>query len=135
MWQELQIRRYLWNVSRELPGNKKQKKHILSRVENSVREFASEQPCADYAVIVKWFGPPKKIAESYVTEMGAAELVQELRIRQKIVYILLVTTAIFLTIKFVYSTASYFDHLRDMRGYAVVEVIEVERTEYTEGGD
>ena len=104
-------------------------------METSVREFASEQHDADYAAIVKWFGLPEKVAESYVTEMDAAEIVQGLRIRQKIVYILLAVTAIFLTIKFVYSTASYFDHLRDMRGYAVVEIIEVERTEYTEGGN
>lgn len=133
MWKELHIRRYLWEVSRELPGSRKQKKKILSRVENSVREFASEQPGVDYADIVKWFGPPEKIAESYVTEMDAAEVLQGIRYRKDILFVLLVAVAVILTARIAFVAKAYNDYEKDINGYAVVEVIEIERLENMEG--
>ena len=36
--------RYLWEVREELPGNRRQKKQILSRVESSVQDFVIENP-------------------------------------------------------------------------------------------
>ena len=63
--------RYLWEVREELPGSRKQRKQILSRVESSVRDFVAEHPGADYAAIVSHFGTPTQIAESNIEEMLA----------------------------------------------------------------
>ena len=64
--------RYLWEVREELPGNRRQKKQILSRVESSVRDFVTENPHADYAAITQRFGTPQQIAASYIEEMSTA---------------------------------------------------------------
>ena len=50
------LMRYLWEVREELPGNRRQKKQILSRVESSVRDFVIENSGADYNAIVSRFG-------------------------------------------------------------------------------
>ena len=79
--------RYLWEVREELPGNRRQKKQILSRVESSVRDFVIENPHVDYATITQRFGTPQQIAASYIEEMSTPELTQQLRIRKTIVRI------------------------------------------------
>lgn len=107
---------------------------ILSRVENSVREYASEYPCIDYKGIVNRFGTPQQIAESYIAEMNTAELLQGMRIRDKVLLIVLATAALLSIVRFGFLAAGYYDHAKDMSGYAVVEVIEVDRTKINEGG-
>lgn len=133
MWKELQIRRYLWEVSLELPGSRKQKKTLLRQVENSVREFVSERPGVDYADIVKWFGVPQKIAESYVSEMEASELLEEMNVRRKVVHILLASVTIIVLIWFGFTATAYYSHLKNENGYAVIEVNEIERVEQQGG--
>lgn len=133
MLKELQIRRYLWEVSRELPGSRKQKKKLLSRVESSVREFASEESASDYAAIVKWFGLPQKIAESYVSEMEASDLLEEMNVRRKVVHILLASVTIIVLIWFGFTATAYYSHLKNENGYAVIEVNEIERVEQQGG--
>lgn len=103
-------------------------------MENSVREFAAEQPNADYAAIVKWFGSPEKIAESYVAEMDAAELVQSIKIRYNVLLIVMVAVAICVALRFITLATAYYKYVDNVTGYAVVEIIEVERVETDEGG-
>ena len=81
--------RYLWEVCEELPGSRKQRKQILSRVESSVRDFVTEHPGADYAAVVSHFGTPTQIAESNIEEMDASELLGSLRVRRKVIIIVL----------------------------------------------
>lgn len=133
MWKELQIRRYLWDVSRELPGNRKQKKKILSRVENSVREFASEQPNADYAAIVKWFGSPEKIAESYVAEMDTREVITGLRFGEKVFHITAASALIIVILWLCVITLAMKDHKNYADGYYTDEITVIEDRSY-EGG-
>lgn len=103
-------------------------------MENSVREFASEQPGTDYAAIVKWFGPPQKIAESYVAEMEASELLEEMNVRRKAVHILIASVTIIVLIWFSFTATAYYSHLKNVNGYAVIEVNEIERVE-KQGGN
>ena len=103
-------------------------------MESSVREFAIEHPESDYASLLKRYGSPMKIAETAVMEMEPGELVEELHIRRKILFIFLVAVSIILTIRILFDVEAYLDHEKDMNGYAVVEVIEVEKIE-NEGGD
>lgn len=99
-------------------------------MENSVREFASEVPNADYAAITKRLGTPEKIAESYVMEMDTAELVQGMKVRQKVMFALVSALAVFLTVWIIAIAATYLDHRKDMNGYAVVEIVEIENIIY-----
>ena len=78
------------------------------------------------------FGKPKQIASTYVMEMEAEELLNSLQTRRiiaAVAMVVFVTAGIWLfTI-----VESYVNHKKDMAGYAVVEIIEIERKVIEEG--
>lgn len=127
------ILRYLWEISRELPGSWKQKKQILSRMERSIRDFVIENASVDYHAIVKRFGAPRQIAESYITEMETSELLEGMRIRQKILLVAIGAVVLLVIMRFGFLLAAYLGFDKDMRGYAVVEITEVARNTIDEG--
>ena len=102
-------------------------------MENSVQEFVSEESNADYAAIVNRFGPAEKIAESFVLEMDATELVQGIHIRYRVMLIIVSAVALLSAVRLAFLAAAYFNHERDMNGYAIVDIVEIERIEITEG--
>ena len=120
--------RYLWEVRGELPGSRKQRKQILSRVESSVRDFVA-------AAIVSHFGTPTQIAESNIEEMDASELLGSLQIQRKVVAIVLAAATLLALMRFAFRLAAYMEFYKDMNGYAVVEVIEIDKTETDKGVD
>ena len=127
------LMRYLWKVRRELPGNRKQKKQILSRVEASVRDFVAENPNADYAAIEQRFGTPQQIAASCIEEMDAQELTLQLRIRKTIVRIVAVTALALVLLWAGVVLTALVRHIKDMDGYLIVGEAEViSRTDYPE---
>lgn len=126
--------RYLWEVREELPGNRRQKKQILSRVESSVRDFVTENPHADYAAITQRFGTPQQIAASCIEEMDAQELTLQLRIRKTIVRIVAATALVLVLLWAGVVVTALIRHVKAMNGYLIVGEAEViDRTEYTEG--
>lgn len=96
-------------------------------MKSSVLEFVSEKPNADYRTLVIRFGSPYKIAETYISQMDTDELLSSIQFRQAIVRGLFLMITIFLILWFLFLAISYLDFHKDMRGYAVVEIIEVER--------
>lgn len=126
--------RYLWKVRGELPGNRRQKKQILSRVESSVRDFVTENPDANYNAIVSRFGTPTQIAESNIAEMDTAELLGNLQIHRRIVAIVLAAAILLVMFRLGFRLAAYLEFYKKVNGYAVVEVIEIDPTEKNEGG-
>ena len=123
--------RYLWKVRGELPGNRRQKKQILSRVESSVRDFATENPHADYAAITQRFGTPQQIAASCIEEMDAQELTLQLRIRKTIVRIVAATALVLVLLWAGVVVTALIRHIKDMDGYLIVGEAEViSRTDY-----
>ena len=128
------LMRYLWEVREELPGNRRQKKQILSRVESSVRDFVIENSGADYNAIVSRFGTPTQIAESNIAEMDTAELLGNLQIHRRIVVIILAAATLLVMVRFGFRLAAYLEYYKKVNGYAVVEVIEIDPTEKNEGG-
>ena len=125
--------RYLWEVREELPGNRRQKKQILSRVESSVRDFATENPHADYAAITQRFGTPQQIAASCIEEMDAQELTLQLRIRKTIVRIVAATALVLVLLWAGVVVTALIRHIKDMDGYLIVGEAEViSRTDYPE---
>ena len=126
--------RYLWKVRGELPGNRRQKKQILSRVESSVQDFVTENPHADYAAITQRFGTPQQIAASCIEEMDAQELTLQLRIRKTIVRIVAATALVLVLLWAGVVVTALIRHVKAMNGYLIVGEAEViDRTEYTEG--
>ena len=73
------------------------------------------------------FGEPKQVAFIYVNEMEPDELVEEIRVSKKTVSIITVTAVVMVLLWMARLVISYTDHEKDANGYAVVEVIEVER--------
>ena len=128
------LMRYLWEVREELPGNRRQKKQILSRVESSVRDFVIENSGADYNAIVSRFGTPTQIAESNIAEMDTAGLLGNLQIHRRIVVIILAAATLLVMVRFGFRLAAYLEYYKKVNGYAVVEVIEIDPTEKNEGG-
>lgn len=127
------LMRYLWEVRGELPGSRKQRKQILSRVESSARDFVTEHPGADYAAIVSHFGTPTQIAESNIEEMNASELLEDLHVRRKIVVIVLAAATLLVMVRFGFRLAAYLEYYKKVNGYAVVEIIEIDKTETDKG--
>ena len=126
--------RYLWEVREELPGNRRQKKQILSRVESSVRDFVIENPHVDYATITQRFGTPQQSAASYIEEVSTPELTQQLRIRKTIVRIVAATALVLVLLWAGVVVTALIRHVKAMNGYLIVGEAEViDRTEYTEG--
>lgn len=103
-------------------------------MESSVREFVSEHPDADYAAIAGWFGVPEKIAESCAAEMSTAELVQRIKVSHKVLLIVTIAATICVALRFITLATAYYKYVDNITGYAVVEIIEVERIE-TDGGE
>ena len=126
---------YLWKVRLALTGSRKQKKKLLTIVEASVRDFASEHPGCDYRTLVKRFGEPERIAEQFVAEMEPQELLKAMQIRQKILYAALAAIALVMTIRLVFAAIAYSNYEKDGQGYAVVEIIEVEHIIYEDEGE
>ena len=125
--------RYLWEVREELPGNRRQKKQILSRVESSVQDFVIENSHVDYATITQRFGTPQQIAASCIEEMDAQELTLQLRIRKTIVRIVAVTALALVLLWAGVVLTALVRHIKDMDGYLIVGEAEViSRTDYPE---
>lgn len=124
---------YLWKVRLALTGSRKQKKKLLTIVEASVREFASENPGCDYRELVKRFGEPERIAEQFVAEMEPEELLVRLRIRNNVLVITAAALTLIVVMWYCYLADAFQNFRSDMRGYAIVEVIEVENVIVEEG--
>ena len=101
----------------------------------AILDYVSDESRASYKQLVERFGEPKQIALTYVNEMETGELVEEIRISKKAVGIITVTAAVMVLLWTVRLVISYTDHEKDVNGYAVVEIIEVERKLIDEGGD
>ena len=123
----LTLARYLWEVYRELPGNWKQKKRIVTQMRGSIRDYVSEGANVSFEQLVNRFGEPKQIAATYVKEMEAGEVLEELKSNRKILFTVGAAMAAAVILWAGWIVASYMDHVKDMNGYAVVEIIEVER--------
>lgn len=104
-------------------------------MESSVRDFVTEHPGADYDAIVSHFGTPTQIAESNIEEMDASELLGSLQVRRKIVIIVLAAATVLVLMRFAFRLTAYLEFYKNMHGYAVVEIIEIDQTETDKGVD
>lgn len=93
----------------------------------SIRDYVSEGATVRYEGLVNRFGEPKQIAATYVNEMETGEVLEELKSNRKILFTVGATMAAAVILWAGWIVVSYMDHVKDVNGYAVVEIIEVER--------
>ena len=118
-------RRYLHQVRRALRGTGKQKKQVLAQVQSSVSEYREENPDCSYSDLVQRFGVPQQIAEATVSEMGAGEELDAMKVRQRILRMVSITAITVLILWAGVVGMAYLNHKSIDNGYAVVEIIEV----------
>lgn len=104
-------------------------------MEQSVRDYASENPRISYRGIKARFGSPQQIAESCIAEMETSEIREELKFGWKVTNIILAGITLVVLIWFGFVVMTYNDHLDYVNGYAVIEIEEIERIETDEGGN
>lgn len=100
---------------------------------SSIRNYVSEGTNISYEQIRQRFGDPEQIATVYVNEMETAELLQEFKMKRSMIGITLAVSALVATMWLGYLTICYFEVQDAAKGYAVVEIVEYERTENAEG--
>lgn len=120
-------RRYLHQVRRALRGTGKQKKQVLAQVQASVSEYREENPDCSYSDLVQRFGVPQQIAEAAVSEMGTGEVLNAIEIKRPILRIVTITAGIILTLWLALFIKSYIEHMKNVEGFATVEIVEVVR--------
>lgn len=118
-------RRYLHQVRRALRGTGKQKKQVLAQVQSSVSEYREENPDCSYSDLVQRFGVPQQIAEATVSEMGAGEVLDAMKVRQGILRMVSITAITVLILWAGVVGMAYLNHKIIDNGYAVVEIVEV----------
>lgn len=80
-------KRYCTQVQSWLPCSRKLKRQIMERLTDSINAYLEQEPGTDFEQLQAHFGTPETIAAAYIDEMGTDVLLQDLRIRRKIVSI------------------------------------------------
>jgi len=126
-------RRYFRQVNSWIPCAGKMKRDILARIRDEVAGYLDENPEADDAELRERFGAPQRIAASYVEEMDAAELLNNLRIRRRI---LRIAAAAALAVVFMWGvvvTVALIESSNTFNGYYVDKVYEGNEIPVEEG--
>ena len=82
------LKHYYRQIRSWLPCSRKLKKQILAQIESSISAYLQEHPSADIAEIKARFGEPQQIAAAHVDELGASDLLRDLRVKRKVVGII-----------------------------------------------
>lgn len=115
-----ELNRYYRAISRELPCAGKRKKQILADIQQSVEVYRRDNPEADFAEIQSHFGTPSQIVNSYIEEMGMAELISGLRIRRRALQVLISVGVAVVVIWLAVALFAFVDALNTNRGYFVI---------------
>lgn len=91
---DARLRRYYRQISVILPCEKKMKKDILSRLQESVAEYRTQNPEADFSAVQAHFGSPEQIATGYVDNQDADALIKKLRIKKRVITVVAAVLAV-----------------------------------------
>lgn len=125
--------RYLRQVRKYLPCGGKEKKIILDQVQNNLNQFVGLDPTADYGSIVRRFGQPQQIAATYVDEMDTAALLNQLRIRRRILGTISFAVAVAIVIWLVTAGLVYMEGAKHVTGIIESSIVDFGDTAITEG--
>ena len=82
------LNRYCHEVKKWLPCSGDNKHRIVSQIRDQVLHFLDENPGADFIQIQERFGTPQQIAAAAVNEMDTCQLLEDLRLRRRLVSII-----------------------------------------------
>lgn len=89
---------YLFQVRRYLPCSGKTKNQIMAQIRNNVSAYAAENPSVSHASLIERFGSPRQIASMYIDERETSEILNALRIKQKILGAVIAAAAVMVTL-------------------------------------
>ena len=112
-----QVRRYLRQVWNGLPCPKREKRRILSAINETLEDYLLENPNAQYEEIQARFGPPQQIAASYIGAMETQELMKRLRTRKRILGVTLTAAALLVAMWLVYLGICFEEVEQNANGY------------------
>ena len=92
------LKRYIQNVSAELPCTGRAKRHIITQLQDSVSVYLEQNPDADFMSVQAHFGSPQEIATGYVEAQDAPSLLSKMRAKKKIIAIVSGIMAVILLI-------------------------------------
>lgn len=81
-------KRYLRQVRSWLPGTHKTKQTIVASLREDMLQYLQENSDPTEEMLHQRFGAPQQIAAAYVDEMGTPELLENLRIRRRVLTII-----------------------------------------------
>lgn len=91
---DAELRSYYRQTVRMLPCARKIRAGLKERLHTDITDYLSEHPDATAQTVREQFGSPESIAAAYVETMGAEELLQKLRLHDRIVRGVIVVLAI-----------------------------------------
>ncbi len=124
MWNRVHLMRYLWEVSRQLPGSWKEKKRILSRMQRSIRDYVSEGENPSYEKIIERFGKPNQIAATFLGEMETEELLRNMKASGRVVQIVAITAILIIAMWAGVVSIALVNELIESDGYGTMTIID-----------
>lgn len=118
------LRRYCREVRGWLPCTRKAKQKIIEKINNVI---SSNEEELSYGQIVERYGTPQQIASAYVDEMGTMELLDDLRIKRKIIRVVCASCIIALMMWVGCIAAALVNDYHADNGYMEVVIIPGER--------
>lgn len=119
------VKRYLREVNSWLPCRRKLKTKIVAEITSNVSLFVTENSNSGYNEIVARFGTPQQIASTYVDEMETTELLNDLRIKRKIVSTVIAGVFVLIVTWSVAMGMIYFEGHKNINGNLNYDGIEV----------
>ena len=98
MMNNAHVRRYMREVKKWIPCEGAMKRKTVVRLSEMVKDYYYHTPDADYNQLVQRFGEPKSIALDSVGIMDTEDVLDHLRVRQKLLRIVLATAGVMLAL-------------------------------------
>ena len=88
------IRKYLWQVWVMLPCSSKEKRVIISMLEETLQAYVIANPFASYEEIKSHFGEPEEVVCSYFHHLDSVTLTRKWRTKKRVSFFLLIVAMV-----------------------------------------
>lgn len=122
---ERAVREYIKQVSKAMPCGEREKRKVIEAIEMTIEEEYCESTGISYDGLVRRIGSPTEIAESYLSQVNAADMARRVRYRSSILKIVVAAAAVALLIWGGYCAVSYFSFKDEMPIYIVEGEVEI----------
>lgn len=85
-------------------------------MEDSVRDYVIENPYVNYKLLQQRFGTPQQIADSYIEAQDTSELINSLKIKRRVFFLIIAVATIIIITWFIIVTCAINHHLKQVDG-------------------